>query len=134
MKNIILLSFILLFVVIFGCKQNITEPEEIKETYIGYAVGDSGKVLKSTDGGKNWDLKPTGTLTQLNSIYSFSPSVAIAVGNNGVIIKTVDGGNSWSIQNSNTSVNLKKISFNVQTNQCWIVGEQGVLLNANNYY
>ena len=124
-----------LLIFLMGCEQKLTNPNETKtEIYIGYAVCDSGKIYKSTDGGKNWVLKSSGVQTRLNSVYAFSASVAIAVGDNGAILKTNDGGNNWVIQNSGTNVNLKKITFNSQTNQCWIIGEQGVVLNTSNYY
>jgi photosystem II stability/assembly factor-like uncharacterized protein len=128
---------ILFFVFILtSCQQNPTKPEKVVKTevYIGYAVGDSGKVFKSTNGGVNWFSAQTGITSKLNSVYTFTDAIAIAVGDNGIIIKTTNGGNSWNIQQSGTTVNLTKITFNTQTNQCWIVGEQGVVLNSSSYY
>jgi len=119
---------------LIGCDPKVTNPDENKtETYIGYAVGDSGKVFKSINGGVNWSSVQTGITSKLNSVCVFSEAVAIAVGDNGIIIKTTDGGNSWNTQQSGTTVNLTKITFNNLTNQVWISGEQGTLLVTNNY-
>lgn len=134
MKRILIISYIISLSVLMGCEPKVTSPEEPKtEIYIGYAVGDSGKVFKSVDGGKNWEKKQSGITTKLNSVYVFNDTKVIAVGENGVIIKTTDGGNTWVNQSSGTTVNLTKITYISLTNQCWISGEQGLLLNSNNF-
>ena len=135
MKTYLIFNIIILLVFLIGCNPKLTDSEETKpEIYIGYAVSDSGQIFKSSNGGVNWVSINSGITTRLNSVYTFSPAVAIAVGDNGVIIKTTDGGNSWFSQTSGTNVSLKKITLNTQTNQYWIVCEQGVLLNTSNYY
>ena len=35
----------------------------------GYAVGDSGIILKTIDGGSNWTLQNSGTIKELHSVY-----------------------------------------------------------------
>ena len=109
------------------------EPEPKVETYLGYAVGDSGKIYKSVDKGNTWSFRQSGTITKLNSVLAVNENIAFAVGNDGLILKTTNGGNSWDIQPSGTSVNLRKIKFNYLMNQVWITGEQGVLLVSNGY-
>ena len=133
MKRILTISSIISLFVIIGCEPKVTGPEEPTETYIGYAVGDSGKIYKSVDGGKNWEKKQSGITTKLNSVYVFNDTKVIAVGDNGVIIKTTDGGNTWVNQSSGTTVNLTKIIYNSLTNQSWISGNEGVLLTSNNF-
>jgi photosystem II stability/assembly factor-like uncharacterized protein len=131
MKSIIILVSLILILLI-GCKNDVTSPNS-KEVYIGYAVGDSGKVYKSSDNGNTWEQKQSGITSKLNSVCVITSSIAIAVGNNGIIIKTTDAGNSWNVQQSGTSENLTKIIFNKPINKCWISGEQGLLLNSSNY-
>jgi photosystem II stability/assembly factor-like uncharacterized protein len=70
----------------------------------GLAVGNSGAIAKTTDGGFTWQYLPfkyTTTANQvslasLNDIHFITPSIAYAVGSGGLMIKTTDGGLNWS--------------------------------------
>ena len=67
----------------------------------GYACGDNGTIIKTTNGGINWVNQITGTSDFLTSL-AMNPSnssVIYAAGNNGVILKTINGGTNWSMQN-----------------------------------
>jgi len=134
MRSLILVIGIIVILTISGCNK-VTGPEDPVppkvETYLGYAVGDSGKIYKSLDKGASWNFQQSGVRTKLNSVCTLTDLIAIAVGNNGIIIKTTDGGNSWILQQSGTTVNLTKIKLNKLTNQLWITGEQGILLLFN---
>jgi hypothetical protein len=59
---------------------------------IGFAVGSSGTILATTDGGITWSNQTSPVSDGLNEV-SFPDSVnGYAVGDNGVIIKTTTGG------------------------------------------
>jgi len=60
----------------------------------GYAVGTSGTILKTTDGGTNWLQEVSGTTKLLNSVYFTDATTGYAVGS-GVILKTTDSGATW---------------------------------------
>jgi photosystem II stability/assembly factor-like uncharacterized protein len=62
----------------------------------GFAVGDSGTVLKTTDGGIIWSGLSTGTTDQLNSVYFTDPNTGYAAGDEGTILKTMDGGTTFT--------------------------------------
>ncbi len=62
---------------------------------IGYAVGNNGLILKTTDGGKNWENQPSGTDCNLNAVYFINKNIGYAVGYNGTILKTVNGGDGF---------------------------------------
>jgi photosystem II stability/assembly factor-like uncharacterized protein len=64
-------------------------------------VGANGTIVKTTDGGNNWNLINIGITTDLNSIY-FNQGIGYIVGSGGVIFKTTDNGNSWQNENSGT--------------------------------
>lgn len=93
----------------------------------GYACGDNGKVVKSTDGGLTWISSNKGVASvQLNSISFHNASNGIIVGNGGVIYETNDGGSSWTPASSGTTRNLLKVrSF---SDGATAVGEYGTLL------
>ena len=67
---------------------------------VGYAVGEKGTILKTTNGGKNWDMQTVNTTKNLYSVYFTSIDTGYAVGGDryGVIFKTVNGGANWIAQ------------------------------------
>jgi photosystem II stability/assembly factor-like uncharacterized protein len=62
-----------------------------EDNTIGWAVGDNGKVLKTTNGGTDWNLYYTDPdNSKLNSVYFVDTSLGFAVGANGTILKYID--------------------------------------------
>ena len=58
----------------------------------GYAVGDSGRIIKTTDGGTNWIRQTSGTTSTLNSVFFVGRDTGYVAGSNGIILKTTNGG------------------------------------------
>jgi len=58
----------------------------------GYAVGDNGTILKTTDGGINWLTQNSCTDVNLYSVHFPSVDTGYVVGDCGTILKTTDGG------------------------------------------
>ena len=60
----------------------------------GYATGGTGTIIKTTDGGANWESQSSGTNT--NNLFSVhfpvDAQTGYAVGLYGTILKTTDGG------------------------------------------
>jgi photosystem II stability/assembly factor-like uncharacterized protein len=91
----------------------------------GYAVGNNGLIIHSSDGGSTWLRQFAGTSSNLQSIYFINSNVGWIAGWDGVILKTTDGGASWITQISNTQAQMHSIYFaNADTG--WAVGERGV--------
>lgn len=61
----------------------------------GWAVGDLGMILKSTDGGISWAPQKSGVNSRLTAVAFADAQVAWAIGENAVVLKTVDGGATW---------------------------------------
>jgi len=61
---------------------------------IGFVVGGSGTILKTTDGGQNWEFMNSTTSQSLTSVQMQNESIGVVVGH-GIILKTTDGGSSW---------------------------------------
>lgn len=62
---------------------------------IGYAVGWAGTILKTSDGGQNWNQIKSGKLENFYSLTFLNPDTGLVVGAKGVIIKTKNGGFTW---------------------------------------
>ena len=82
-----------LMIATIGCK-NLTEPTPAPGEWMlvsgarsgyfhgldfvdqdrGWVVGDSGKILNTTDGGKSWSIQQSGTLVTLRAVSFPSPS------------------------------------------------------------
>ena len=80
-----------------------------------WASGTRGTVLRSTDGGRSWqvDTVPGAGSMDLRAIHGTSDRVAHVAATSGRIWRTTDGGRSWSLryQASDTSVFLDGIVF-----------------------
>lgn len=78
---------------------------------IGYAVGDSGKIIKTIDGGFNWQYLNTNITLNLKSTFFLNDTIGYVAGDSGLIIKTINGGISWIQQNTGTVTGFSKIFF-----------------------
>lgn len=88
----------------------------------GWATADQGIVLKTTNGGTNWNLLTTGTGSALYSVKFFDQLTGWVSGSSGTLLKTTDGGNNWTLTDF-TQGNLKLFFLNSQTG--WILGTNG---------
>ncbi len=77
----------------------------------GFAVGDSGTILKSIDGGENWSIINSGISAMLNSVFFINQNIGYIVGNYGTLLKTTNAGENWTPVSSGTSSNLLAIHF-----------------------
>ena len=71
----------------------------------GYAVGDSGLIRKSTNGGDTWTEQTSNVTVTLNAVHFASVSVGWAVGDDGTILYTANGGSTWQDQSISGWVN-----------------------------
>ena len=98
-----------------------------------YAVGASGTVQKTTDGGANWSSQTTDSNYVLYGVNAVSSTTAYAVGKNGsdgVILKTTDGTN-WITTQTVSGTPLNAISV-VETNPnvAFAVGDGSVIMQT----
>ena len=93
------------------------------------AVGSSGEVVYSTNGGDTWSSGASGTTEYLKDVEAYSSLSAIATGENGTIIKTTDGGATWSdVSSSETAEDLYGIDMFDSSTGLIAEGVGGVLL------
>jgi photosystem II stability/assembly factor-like uncharacterized protein len=97
---------------------------------LGYTVGSSCTILKSTDTGDSWQLQNTPSTDNLLSVYFLNETEGFAVGENGALLSTTDGGVNWIKNNSGVTVSLTSIRFSDQTTG-FIVGNKGLILRTS---
>ena len=106
------------------------------DSNIGWAVGYSqsgmtreGVIIKSLDGGYNWNIVYISQEHLFNSVFFNDSLNGYVVGYEGVILSTTDGGISWINQFDNTPKGLYDIFF-INDNTGWVVGEDGIILKT----
>jgi photosystem II stability/assembly factor-like uncharacterized protein len=106
MKFISLVVFIILFtyssfsqeiweVLNTGINQNLNDLYFINDN-TGFAVGDSGKIIRTENSGDDWNLVEGNTKFNLNSVYFINENLGWIVGDHRTVLKTTDAGLNWS--------------------------------------
>ena len=101
------------------------------DTNNGFAVGARGTILKTTDGGNNWQLITGETEDDLYGVSFINPNIGTVVGNFGAILRTTDAGSHWTIQRDGMSDVLFGVSF-TDANTGTAVGSDGLILRTTN--
>jgi photosystem II stability/assembly factor-like uncharacterized protein len=99
------------------------------DTETGYAVGTSGTILKTVNGGTTWTVLPIGTYHDLASVYFTDSNTGYVVGKYGIIFKTINGGTAWNLMTSGTTENLHIVRF-TDVNTGYVVGYNGTILKT----
>ena len=79
--------------------QNLYDIEFLNEK-TGWAVGDAGVVIKTTDGGANWINVPNPSIQYGGLMWAIQPidsEVVYAVAGYDFIMKTTNGGSNWDV-------------------------------------
>ncbi len=122
--------------------QNSNSPRRLLTVYFlnenqGWAGGNDGSILKTTNGGIDWMYISIGTRYTVHAVtfvdslkgwaalYSFNPDRA------GYIVATTDGGFTWDIQYQIDGITLHNVYFYDQYFG-WAVGSSGIFLRTVN--
>lgn len=95
----------------------------------GFAVGITGTVLKTTNGGTNWILQSV-TGQNLFGVFFLNPMTGYICGGGGLISKTTDGGASWVTQAP--PVELYINIFFLDQNTGFACGTSGIIIKTTN--
>ena len=95
----------------------------------GWAVGEHGTILHTTDGGSTWTPQTSGTSNHLEGVHFTDANTAWAVGYAGTIVHTTDGGTSCTPQTSGISTWLYDVHF-TDANTGWTVGAYGTIVHT----
>lgn len=93
------------------------------------AVGADGQVLRTTNGGNDWNPLSTGTAVDLNAGAGIPENwLAWIVGDDGTILRTADG-DVWSSVESGTTADLYGIA-ELNLTDIFVVGDGGTILKS----
>ena len=95
----------------------------------GWAVGGSGTILHTTDGGGRWESHREISDKHLWGVHFVDPERGWIVGEEGEVLHTQDGGKRWVRQRSNAEQPLFAVHFANLTHG-WIVGTNGLILHT----
>ena len=93
---------------------NVLNSVKFTNSTTGWAVGGSGTILKTTNGGTIWTSQLSNTSNWLMSVHFNDQNTGWTVGDYGTILKTTDGGENWISKTSGTNSELWSVYF---TNQ-----------------
>ncbi len=100
----------------------------------GWAVGNDGIIVNTTDGGQNWVPQTSGTTERIRAVFFIDANTGWAVGgvSNKVMLKTTDGGLNWSdIAPANIVNNqIRDIAF-ADTNTGWVIVYDSIYLTTD---
>ena len=97
----------------------------------GWAVGDSGKILHTNDGGKSWYVQESQTPISLRCLCFANSKIGWIGGASNSIGKTTDGGETWTWQHPSGETRriFMAVSF-VNEYTGWIVENYGGILHT----
>lgn len=92
-----------------------------------FAVGLGGLIMKTSNGGRNWNVTESNTKFDLLNIHFCDKNTGWAVGygqlvSKATILKTIDGGNSWVLQGENVNSSTLRSVYAVDSMNAWAVG------------
>lgn len=96
--------------------------KNLNDTYflnsnLGYAVGDLGTIIKTTNGGATWNTQNSNVILKLSSVFFTDSSNGYIVGDSALLLKTTNGGLNWVKQTLgiSSSVSFNKIYFSTDS-------------------
>lgn len=118
-----------------GITQNLYDIKFINR-YTGWALGDGGIVLKTTNGGTNWINIPNPSISAggiLSCVFPIDSNIVYVSGGHEVILKTTNGGANWiEIRNGpyGTGTGFESTYF-INKDTGWFCGSMRVLRTTN---
>lgn len=107
------------------------------DTLFGWAAGDSGTIIHTTNGGNNWVLQNSGISEYIDDIFFINQNTGWVIANGffgegTIILKTTNKGNNWNFSRfQDTTVRLNHIFFNNPTTG-FITGYSGYIFKTTN--
>lgn len=95
----------------------------------GFAVGEDGIIIKTTDGGINWLQKTSPTINNLWKINAFDNNNIFICGYNGTLLHSTDIGETWEIVNINVTDHLLGLKI-LDQHIGWLCGFDSVLFKT----
>jgi len=97
----------------------------------GWAVGDAGEIVHTTDAGVTWRIQVAPTSANLQSVFFADPDTGWVVGNLGTVLQTSNRGGSWTRLSLGFGENLMAVQF-ANRDTGFAVGSAGVVVRTVN--
>jgi photosystem II stability/assembly factor-like uncharacterized protein len=97
----------------------------------GWAVGDVGTIVHTTDAGVTWRAQVSQTTATLNGVHFADPDTGWVVGDLGTVLKTTDRGATWTRLLLGFGENLTAVHF-ANRDTGYVVGSAGAILRTAN--
>ena len=99
-----------------GTENTLRDVEFLDDAH-GWAVGERGAIIATTDGGDTWTSQSSGYELTLNGVDFIDESNGWVVGQLGLILNTRDGGRTWNVQGKDAALgqNLIDVHFDNAT-------------------
>ncbi len=92
----------------------------------GWAVGQDGAIIATSDGGENWHRQASGFELTIRSIDFTDSQTGWAVGHLGLILHTADGGQTWTQKGYDAALGLNLVHVRFSSpGMGWIITEGG---------
>jgi photosystem II stability/assembly factor-like uncharacterized protein len=102
----------------------------------GLAVGENATLLRTTDGGKNWQSRPLPNQVPKEAhfravaVHTSNASVYLVVGDNGLLLGSLDAGLTWNVLAAPTTQDLHAAVHT--TTGFYAAGDNGTILRSLN--
>jgi photosystem II stability/assembly factor-like uncharacterized protein len=105
-----------------------------------FVVGYSGKIVETTDGGRTWTGRPSGSDLALYSVRFVDDEVGWISGQDGLILHTTNGGKTWDKQESNAFFEEREVGKQplflfalhaLDRDHAWAVGDRSILTSTS---
>lgn len=95
-----------------------------------WLVGAYGQVRATQDGGRHWQVLPSGLEPHLQDVIALDERTLVAVGNGNAVVRSEDAGQSWvTIPVPMSSVENKLLRIRrAPSGELWAVGVMGTVL------
>lgn len=108
----------------------MTDVDMVDRT-VGFAVGDSGTILSTSNGGRNWDgalVVPRQLISDvtLRGVSANSRAKVVVVGDQGRIVRTTDGVH-WTVDIVETGMDLQAVTWQNDTTVVAVGREEGFM-------
>ena len=90
-------------------------------------------MIKTSDGGRNWLTKISGTTNHLWGVSFNDRNNGTVVGDNGTILRTTDCGNTWQLQESGYFQRIIDVSY-ADSNYGIAACELGAIIKNNGWW
>jgi photosystem II stability/assembly factor-like uncharacterized protein len=77
----------------------------------GWMVGELGRIIRTTDGGKTWVRQDAGTKRPFLAMSCLDAKTAWIAGKEGIVYGTKDGGDTWTALKTNSNRHIFAIDF-----------------------